>query len=203
MVGLLLAILMELGMTRRWRFLISYADKLVCTNGYSIGKQLLKYPSKNPSPGTPEENIVGVILGKGPWTLSAFCVCIRILWRLFAFCGNYCSRFQTELTSTWNHYTPRTTGNARTETFSILASGRQNGGHKITTQPKTSMVLFYIGSYLLLFKVPKTALDPEDDKKTPFPNTMMPKEIVLKFANSLEQFDPIDRQPSGTDLTRA
>ena len=31
---------------------------------------------------------------------------------------------------------------------------------------------------------------------------MTPEEIVAKFANSLEQFEPMDRQPSNTDLTR-
>ena len=31
---------------------------------------------------------------------------------------------------------------------------------------------------------------------------MMPKEIVAKFAHSLEQFEPIVGQPSNTDLTR-
>ena len=31
---------------------------------------------------------------------------------------------------------------------------------------------------------------------------MTPKEIVTKFAHSLEQFDPISGQPSGTDLIR-
>ena len=31
---------------------------------------------------------------------------------------------------------------------------------------------------------------------------MMPEEIMAKFANSLEQFEPIARQLSGTDLTR-
>ena len=36
----------------------------------------------------------------------------------------------------------------------------------------------------------------------PSPNAMMPEEVVSKFANSLEQFKPIDGQPSDTDLTR-
>ena len=49
MVGLLLDLLVGLGMTWNLRFLISYAETLICTNGYSIGKQLLNYPSKNPS----------------------------------------------------------------------------------------------------------------------------------------------------------
>ena len=31
---------------------------------------------------------------------------------------------------------------------------------------------------------------------------MTPEEIVAKFANSLKQFDPIDRQLSETDLTQ-
>ena len=35
-------------MTWRLRFLISSADTLVSTHGYSFGKQLLKYKSKNP-----------------------------------------------------------------------------------------------------------------------------------------------------------
>ena len=30
---------------------------------------------------------------------------------------------------------------------------------------------------------------------------MMPKEIVEKFADALENFEPIDGQPSDTDLT--
>ena len=47
-----------------------------------------------------------------------------------------------------------------------------------------------------------TALDLKYDEKTPSPNTMTPKEILEKFANSLEQFKPIDRQPSDTDLTK-
>ena len=34
------------------------------------------------------------------------------------------------------------------------------------------------------------------------PDTMMPKEIVMKLANVLEQFEPIYGQPSDTDLTR-
>ena len=36
----------------------------------------------------------------------------------------------------------------------------------------------------------------------PSPNTIIPKEIVAKFANSINQFKPIDGQPSNTDLTR-
>ena len=31
---------------------------------------------------------------------------------------------------------------------------------------------------------------------------MTPREIVAKFSNTLEQFEPIDRQPSDTDFTR-
>ena len=31
---------------------------------------------------------------------------------------------------------------------------------------------------------------------------MTPEEIVAKFANELEKFEPIDRKPSDTDLTR-
>ena len=87
----------------------------------------------------------------------------------------YCSRFQVERNSTWNHYMPRNTGKARNETFSILASDCQHGRHKITTYPETYMVLFYIGSYLRFFKAPKTALDPKDDKHMPSPNTMTPE----------------------------
>ena len=34
------------------------------------------------------------------------------------------------------------------------------------------------------------------------PDTMTPKEIVVKFADAIEQFEPIDGQPSDTDLTR-
>ena len=34
------------------------------------------------------------------------------------------------------------------------------------------------------------------------PDTMTPKEIVAKFANALEQFKPIDDQPSDTEITR-
>ena len=45
----------------------------------------------------------------------------------------YCSRFQVERTSTWNPNTPHTYGKARTETSPRIASGRQHGGHKITT----------------------------------------------------------------------
>ena len=45
-------------------------------------------------------------------------------------------------------------------------------------------------------------LGPKDDENMSSPNTMMPEEIVAKFANSLEQFEPINRQPSNTDLTR-
>ena len=30
------------------------------------------------------------------------------------------------------------------------------------------------------------ALDPKDNEKTPYPNTMTPEEIVAKFANLLE-----------------
>ena len=44
----------------------------------------------------------------------------------------YCSRFQVELTSTWNHNTPHTYGKARTETSPRIANVRQHGGHKIT-----------------------------------------------------------------------
>ena len=59
----------------------------------------------------------------------------------------YCSRFQVECTSTWNPNTPHTYGKTRTEMSPRIASGRQHGGHKITTQPETPMVLFYIGGY--------------------------------------------------------
>ena len=31
---------------------------------------------------------------------------------------------------------------------------------------------------------------------------MTPEEIVAKFAHSLDNFEPIDRQPSDTNLTR-
>ena len=31
---------------------------------------------------------------------------------------------------------------------------------------------------------------------------MTPEEIVAKFAHALDNFEPIDRQPSDTDLTR-
>ena len=31
---------------------------------------------------------------------------------------------------------------------------------------------------------------------------MMPEEIVVKLADALEQFEPIDGEPSDTDLTR-
>ena len=31
---------------------------------------------------------------------------------------------------------------------------------------------------------------------------MTPEDIVAKFAHSLDNFDPIDRQPSDTDLTK-
>ena len=48
-VGILLDLFMGLEMTWIWRFLIYSAEKLVSENGYSFGKQLLKYPSKNPS----------------------------------------------------------------------------------------------------------------------------------------------------------
>ena len=34
------------------------------------------------------------------------------------------------------------------------------------------------------------------------PDTIMPEDIVMKLANVLEQFEPIDGQPSDTDLTR-
>ena len=61
---------------------------------------------------------------------------------------NYCAWFQVELTSTWNPRTPCTHGKVKTETYPRIASGRQHGGHKITTLPKTPMVLFYIGGYL-------------------------------------------------------
>ena len=53
-----------------------------------------------------------------------------------------------------------------------------------------------------MFKALKTALDPEDDEKTPSPNTMTPKEIVAKFANLLKHFDLIDGKPSDTNLKR-
>ena len=33
-------------------------------------------------------------------------------------------------------------------------------------------------------------------------DTMTPKDIVAKFANALEQFEPIDRNMSNTDLMR-
>ena len=46
--GMLLDILMGLEMTWTWRFLISSAGTVVCTNGYSFGKYLLKCPSQNP-----------------------------------------------------------------------------------------------------------------------------------------------------------
>ena len=48
-LALLLVILMRLEMTWIWRFLISSAETLVCTNGYYFIKYLLKYPSKNAS----------------------------------------------------------------------------------------------------------------------------------------------------------
>ena len=49
-------------------------------------------------------------------------------------CGRlYCSWFQVECTSTWNSHTPSTHGNAKTETYPRIASGRQHGGLKITT----------------------------------------------------------------------
>ena len=63
------------------------------------------------------------------------------------------------------------------------------------------MVIFNIGSYLRLSKTLKTALEPKDEK-TCHLRTMMPEEIVEKFANSLEYFEPIDGQPSDTNLTR-
>ena len=47
--------------------------------------------------------------------------------------GLYCSRFQVECTSTYNHNTPRTTCAAEAETSSIIASVRPHGSHKITT----------------------------------------------------------------------
>ena len=34
------------------------------------------------------------------------------------------------------------------------------------------------------------------------PGTMATEEIVKKFADALEQFEPICSQPSGTDLTQ-
>ena len=34
------------------------------------------------------------------------------------------------------------------------------------------------------------------------PDSMTPEEIVAEFADALKQFDPIDVQPSDTDLTR-
>ena len=45
----LLSLLMVMEMTWRWRFMISSDDTCVCTNGYPFSKQLIKYPSKNPS----------------------------------------------------------------------------------------------------------------------------------------------------------
>ena len=45
----------------------------------------------------------------------------------------YCSSFQVERTSAWNHNTPRTYGKARTETSPRIASGLQHSVHKITT----------------------------------------------------------------------
>ena len=59
----------------------------------------------------------------------------------------YCSRFQVELNSTWNHNMPCTTGKAEAGTSSRIASGRQHRGHKINFRPETSLMLFYIGSY--------------------------------------------------------
>ena len=62
--------------------------------------------------------------------------------------GDYFSWFQVELTSIWNPHTPCTHGKVKTETYPRIASDRQHSGHKITTLPKTHMVIFYIGSYL-------------------------------------------------------
>ena len=39
-------------------------------------------------------------------------------------------------------------------------------------------------------------------KKPHTPDTMMPKDIVEKFADSLKQLEPIDGQQSDTNLTR-
>ena len=47
--------------------------------------------------------------------------------------GRYCSWVQVELTSTWNPHTPCMYGKVKTEIYPIIASGRQHGGHKITT----------------------------------------------------------------------
>ena len=38
--------------------------------------------------------------------------------------------------------------------------------------------------------------------KSHTPDTMMPEDIVMESADALEQIDPIDGQPSYTDLTR-
>ena len=45
----------------------------------------------------------------------------------------YCSWSQVEPTSTWNPHTSFTHGKVKTETYPRIASGRQHGGHKITT----------------------------------------------------------------------
>ena len=45
----------------------------------------------------------------------------------------YCSWYQVELTSTWNPHTPCKHSYVNTETYPRLDSGRQFGGHKLTT----------------------------------------------------------------------
>ena len=45
----------------------------------------------------------------------------------------YCSWFQVQRTSTWNPRTHHMYGKSRNKTYPIIASGRQHGGHKITT----------------------------------------------------------------------
>ena len=52
---------------------------------------------------------------------------------LFSSGGSYCSRFQVERTSTCNHNTPRTTGEAEAEISFRIASGCQHSVHKIRT----------------------------------------------------------------------
>ena len=65
---------------------------------------------------------------------SIFLRTLNVIALLFIYLSMmYCSRFQVEHTSTWNHHTLHTTGKIEAETSSRIASSRKNGGHKITT----------------------------------------------------------------------
>ena len=56
-----------------------------------------------------------------------------LIFSLFVNAFMYCYWFQVELTSTWNPHTQCMHGNVNTETYPRLDSGRQFGGHKLTT----------------------------------------------------------------------